>query len=95
MHKTDTFRSQSQNEHDIVARILRKENYLLGMLNRDVLGLRFQGMRGVGNGTRQNKVWFTKTIEYHIHQVSISHFHIPRLIAHTRLTFLFLQRSAF
>ena len=27
------------NEHDIVARILRKENYLLGMLNRGVLGL--------------------------------------------------------
>ena len=28
------------NEHDIVARILRKENYLLGMLNREVIGLK-------------------------------------------------------
>jgi autophagy-related protein 9 len=36
------------NEHDIVARILRKENYLLGMLNRGVLGLRLDvpGMKG-------------------------------------------------
>mgnify|MGYP002857871531 CR=1 FL=1 len=33
------------NEHDIVARILREENYLLGMLNRDVLGLRFDDSR--------------------------------------------------
>lgn len=68
------------NEHDIVARILRKENYVLGMLNRDVLGLSFGG---ASNGARNsnsiaskitskipfinpNHVWFTKTVEWNI-----------------------------
>ena len=46
------------NEHDIVARILRKENYLLGMLNRGVLGLTLDvpGLRG--------KEWLTKAVEW-------------------------------
>ena len=49
------------NEHDIVARILRKENYLLGMLNRGVLGLTLgvPGLRG--------KEWLTKAVEWNVY----------------------------
>ena len=49
------------NEHDIVARILRKENYLLGMLNRGVLGLTLDvpGLRG--------KEWLTKAVEWNVY----------------------------
>jgi autophagy-related protein 9 len=48
------------NEHDIVARILRKENYLLGMLNRGVLGLSLDvpGLKGY--------TWLTKCVEWNI-----------------------------
>jgi len=48
------------NEHDIVARILRKENYLTGMVNRDVLKLSLDAP-GL-----QNHRWFTKVIEWNI-----------------------------
>lgn len=52
--------SRDLNEHDIVARILRKENYLTGMVNRDVLRLSLDvpGMR--------DHRWFTKVIEWNI-----------------------------
>ena len=50
------------NEHDIVARILRKENYLLGMLNREVIGLKLDApfFRG------RTKVWLTKAVEWNL-----------------------------
>lgn len=48
------------SEHDIVARILRKENYLVGMVNRDVLGLTLDVP-----GLRRHR-WFTKVIEWNI-----------------------------
>ena len=70
------------NEHDIVARILREENYLLGMLNRDVLGLRFDAAdrervsrktfvrsRALpGLAAFRRRVWFTKTVEWNVRQ---------------------------
>ena len=70
------------NEHDIVARILREENYLLGMLNRDVLGLRFDAARRErasrktfvrswappGLAAFRQRVWFTKTVEWNVRQ---------------------------
>jgi len=48
------------NEHEVIARILRKENYLVGMVNRDVLKLEldFPGIR--------SHRWFTKVIEWNI-----------------------------
>lgn len=76
------------NEHDIVARILREENYLLGMLNRDVLGLRFEtgpkrtdAVRGGGGffvervpgvAAFRRRVWFTKTVEWNVRQAIFS-----------------------
>jgi autophagy-related protein 9 len=76
------------NEHDIVARILREENYLLGMLNRDVLGLRFEtgpkrtdAGRGGGGffvervpgvAAFRRRVWFTKTVEWNVRQAIFS-----------------------
>jgi len=48
------------NEHDIVARILRKENYLIGMVNRDVLNLRLDVP------ALRNHRWFTKVIEWNV-----------------------------
>ena len=63
------------NEHDIIARILRKENYLVGMVNRDVLKLEldFPGIR--------THRWFTKVIEWNIdlavfHGMFDDHFNI-------------------
>ena len=48
------------SEHDIVARILRKENYMMGMLNRGVLGLSLDvpGLKGY--------TWLTKCVEWNI-----------------------------
>ena len=67
--------SRDLNEHDIVARILRKENYLTGMVNRDVLRLSLDvpGMR--------DHRWFTKVIEWNIdlavfHGMFDEHFNI-------------------
>ena len=48
------------NEHDIVARILRKENYLLGMLNREVIGLK------LNIPFFRNRVWLTKAVEWNL-----------------------------
>ena len=55
------------NEHDIVARILRRENYFLGMLNRGVLGLTLDvpGLR--------RKTWLTKAVEWNITHAVFAH----------------------
>lgn len=52
--------SREMNEHDIVTRILRKENYLIGMVNREVLNLTLNAP-----GMRYHR-WFTKVIEWNI-----------------------------
>jgi autophagy-related protein 9 len=49
------------NEHDIVARIMRKENYLLGMINRDVLGLTLTGLPGA----RRTR-WLTTCVRWNL-----------------------------
>lgn len=48
-------------EHDIVSRIMRKENYLIGMLNQGVLALyiSFPGVRP--------RFMLTKTLEWNLH----------------------------
>jgi autophagy-related protein 9 len=52
--------SRELNEHDIVARILRKENYLTGMVNREVLDVTLDVPMLRGHR------WFTKVIEWNI-----------------------------
>lgn len=49
------------SEHDVVSRIMRKENYLIGMLNRGVLALHvaLPGMRP--------RLLLTKTLEWNLH----------------------------
>ena len=48
-------------EHDIVSRIMRKENFLIGMLNRGVLALHIAlpGLR--------TQFMLTKTLEWNLH----------------------------
>lgn len=55
------------NEHDIIARILRKENYMMGMLNRGVLGLTLDvpGLKWLPKWLRGH-VWLTKCVEWNI-----------------------------
>ena len=67
--------SRDLNEHDIVARILRKENYLTGMVNRDVLRL------SLDVPWMRDHRWFTKVIEWNIdlavfHGMFDEHFNI-------------------
>lgn len=53
--------------HDIVSRIMRKENYLIGMLNKEVLGLDLpSSVRGIGLLLNHDKkpLVFTKMIEW-------------------------------
>jgi autophagy-related protein 9 len=52
--------SRELNEHDIVARILRKENYLTGMVNREVLNVSLDAPLLRGHR------WFTKVIEWNV-----------------------------
>ena len=47
-------------EHDIVSRIMRKDNYLIGMLNRGVLALHIS-LPGV-----RPKFMLTKTLEWNL-----------------------------
>jgi len=47
--------------HDIVSRIMRKENYLIAMLNMDVLGL------GVNLPGGHRHVFMTKTLEWNLY----------------------------
>ena len=50
-------------QHDVVSRIMRKENYLIGMLNKGVLALHVTtpcfGLR--------KKFMLTKTLEWNLH----------------------------
>ena len=48
-------------EADVVARIMRKENYLIGLLNRGVLALHVPvpGLR--------KRLMLTKTLEWNLH----------------------------
>ena len=50
-------------EHDVVSRIMRKENYLIGMLNKGVLALHVStpcfGLR--------KRFMLTKTLEWNLH----------------------------
>lgn len=48
-------------EHDIVSRIMRKENYLIGMLNRGVLALH------VALPWIRTRFMLTKTLEWNLH----------------------------
>ena len=64
MHLQATTRlciTKDLNEHDIVARIMRKENYLLGMINRDVLGLTLTGLPGA----RRTR-WLTTCVRWNL-----------------------------
>ncbi|KAK9829634.1 hypothetical protein WJX72_006986 [[Myrmecia] bisecta] len=53
--------SRDYTEHDVVSRIMRKENYLIGMLNQGVLALHIAvpGMR--------KRFMLTKTLEWNLH----------------------------
>ena len=50
-------------EHDVVSRIMRKENYLIGMLNKGVLALHV-GTPCLG---LRKKFMLTKTLEWNLH----------------------------
>lgn len=57
--------------HDIVSRIMRKENYMIGMLNKGVLSLAFpRWLPGVGpvlsrdDGNSNKRLVLTKTLEW-------------------------------
>lgn len=47
-------------EHDIISRIMRKENYLIGMLNKGILALH------VSLPCMRPKFMLTKTLEWNI-----------------------------
>lgn len=49
------------SEHDVISRIMRKENYLIGMLNRGCLALNvpLPGLR--------KQFMLTKTLEWNLH----------------------------
>ncbi len=50
-------------EHDVVSRIMRKENYLIGMLNKGVLALHV----GTPCFGLRKKFMLTKTLEWNLH----------------------------
>ena len=49
--------------HDICSRIMRKENYLIGMLNKRVLRLNVPGLPGALG----KRMWLTKVVEWNLH----------------------------
>ena len=51
------------DELDIVGRIMRKENYLIGMLNAGVLGLYVKGLGPLGG----RRFMLTKTLEWNLY----------------------------
>lgn len=53
--------SRDLSEQDIVMRIMRKENYLIGMLNKGILALHFPKVPGFGKSPM-----LTKTVEWNI-----------------------------
>ena len=50
-------------EHDVVSRIMRKENYLIGMLNKGVLALHV----GTPCFGLRKRFMLTKTLEWNLH----------------------------
>ena len=61
-------------EADVVARIMRKENYLIGLLNRGVLALHVPvpGLR--------KRLMLTKTLEWNLHWRAAPLLHTAPLI---------------
>lgn len=68
------------DELDIVGRIMRKENYLIGMLNAGVLGLYVKGLGPFGG----RRFMLTKTLEWNLYLCILDpmfdeHFHIKQV----------------
>lgn len=67
------------SEHDIVGRIMRKENYLIGMLNAGVLALHVPACCGM-----RRRFMLTKTLEWNLYWCILDsmfdeHFHIRQV----------------
>lgn len=70
------------DELDIVGRVMRKENYLIGMLNAGVLGLYVKGLGPFGG----RRFMLTKTLEWNLYLCILDpmfddHFHIKQVCA--------------
>lgn len=68
------------DELDIVGRVMRKENYLIGMLNAGVLGLYVKGLGPFGG----RRFMLTKTLEWNLYLCILDpmfdeHFHIKQV----------------
>lgn len=68
------------DELDIVGRIMRKENYLIGMLNAGVLGLYVKGLGPFGG----RRFMLTKTLEWNLYLCILDpmfdeHFHVKQV----------------
>jgi autophagy-related protein 9 len=68
------------HELDVVSRIMRKENYLIGMLNSGVLALYVRG----GCGSLGRRFMLTKTLEWNLYWCILDpmfdeHFHIRKV----------------
>jgi autophagy-related protein 9 len=68
------------DELDIVARIMRKENYLIAMLNAGCLALYVRGCGGWG----RRRLMLTKTLEWNLYWCVLDpmfdeHFHIKQV----------------
>ena len=64
MHTNNVYRinsKESLNAHEIVLRIMRKENYLIGIINENVLDL---VVPSIFSGNNTDRLFLTKSLEW-------------------------------